>query len=182
MHKSPAHIKGPYLSPCPSPQSSGAANLGEKSLSLPSGLVFDTSSSFTAETSSGVFSPPHARARSSSSVASVKGGVPRRRGRKTSDLGVREQETQWALPGVLCSTQCHMTLVEGQGESSSTEENFACAHFGFAFPFLSLPSPPSPPLPPSLQTGYPFGRLDTYEKLEELGEGSYATVYKGFSQ
>jgi len=27
----------------------------------------------------------------------------------------------------------------------------------------------------------PFGRLDTYKKLEALGEGSYATVYKGIS-
>ena len=25
----------------------------------------------------------------------------------------------------------------------------------------------------------PFGRLDAYEKLEPLGEGSYATVFKG---
>lgn len=27
----------------------------------------------------------------------------------------------------------------------------------------------------------PFGRADSYHKLEQLGEGSYATVYKGFS-
>ncbi len=27
----------------------------------------------------------------------------------------------------------------------------------------------------------PFGRLETYKKLEQLGEGSYATVYKGIS-
>merc|ERR1719270_416511 len=27
----------------------------------------------------------------------------------------------------------------------------------------------------------PYGRLDAYIKLEQLGEGSYATVYKGFS-
>ncbi|CAI8026795.1 Cyclin-dependent kinase 14 [Geodia barretti] len=29
--------------------------------------------------------------------------------------------------------------------------------------------------------GSPFGQLDTYKKLEALGEGSYATVYKGIS-
>ncbi|XP_019860935.1 PREDICTED: cyclin-dependent kinase 14-like [Amphimedon queenslandica] len=29
--------------------------------------------------------------------------------------------------------------------------------------------------------GSPFGRLETYKKLEALGEGSYATVYKGIS-
>ena len=27
----------------------------------------------------------------------------------------------------------------------------------------------------------PYGRLDAYIKLEQLGEGSYATVFKGFS-
>ncbi|XP_033728820.1 cyclin-dependent kinase 14-like [Pecten maximus] len=27
----------------------------------------------------------------------------------------------------------------------------------------------------------PFGKADSYQKLEQLGEGSYATVYKGFS-
>ena len=32
-----------------------------------------------------------------------------------------------------------------------------------------------------LQSTSPFGRLDTYVKLEQLGEGSYATVYKGVS-
>jgi hypothetical protein len=26
-----------------------------------------------------------------------------------------------------------------------------------------------------------FGRIDTYKKLEKLGEGTYATVYKGRS-
>jgi serine/threonine protein kinase len=31
------------------------------------------------------------------------------------------------------------------------------------------------------QLGSPFGQLDTYKKLEALGEGSYATVYKGVS-
>ncbi|KAL5488738.1 hypothetical protein EMCRGX_G017724 [Ephydatia muelleri] len=30
-------------------------------------------------------------------------------------------------------------------------------------------------------TTSPFGRLDAYQKLEALGEGSYATVYKGIS-
>ncbi|CAD7003091.1 unnamed protein product [Ceratitis capitata] len=28
----------------------------------------------------------------------------------------------------------------------------------------------------------PFGKSDAYIKLEPLGEGSYATVYKGFSK
>lgn len=27
----------------------------------------------------------------------------------------------------------------------------------------------------------PFGRLEAYQRLEQLGEGSYATVYKGIS-
>lgn len=27
-----------------------------------------------------------------------------------------------------------------------------------------------------------FGKLETYEKLEKLGEGTYATVYKGRSR
>ena len=35
---------------------------------------------------------------------------------------------------------------------------------------------------PHLQIGSPFGRLEMYKKLEALGEGSYATVYKGISQ
>ncbi len=29
--------------------------------------------------------------------------------------------------------------------------------------------------------GSPFGRLEAYQKLEQLGEGSYATVFKGVS-
>lgn len=32
------------------------------------------------------------------------------------------------------------------------------------------------------EIGSPFGRLEMYKKLEALGEGSYATVYKGISQ
>lgn len=44
----------------------------------------------------------------------------------------------------------------------------------------SLPQNHSPSLPPS-QLGSPFGRLETYRKLEALGEGSYATVFKGVS-
>jgi cyclin-dependent kinase 14 len=32
-----------------------------------------------------------------------------------------------------------------------------------------------------VERGHPFGKMDIYDKLEELGEGSYATVYKGFS-
>ena len=31
------------------------------------------------------------------------------------------------------------------------------------------------------QTTSPFGRLDMYQKLDPLGEGSYATVYRGIS-
>ena len=35
----------------------------------------------------------------------------------------------------------------------------------------------------SLQPTSPkFGKADSYEKLEKLGEGSYATVYKGKSK
>ena len=49
-------------------------------------------------------------------------------------------------------------------------------------PSLSFPSLSSPSLSSSPQLGSPpFGRLDTYKKLEALGEGSYATVYKGIS-
>ena len=39
--------------------------------------------------------------------------------------------------------------------------------------FISFNSP--------LQGPSPFGRADSYSKLEQLGEGSYATVFKGFS-
>lgn len=28
----------------------------------------------------------------------------------------------------------------------------------------------------------PFGKSEAYMKLEQLGEGSYATVYKGYSK
>ncbi|TTR68472.1 Cyclin-dependent kinase 14 [Bagarius yarrelli] len=35
---------------------------------------------------------------------------------------------------------------------------------------------------PSSPTGQKFGKVDSYEKLEKLGEGSYATVYKGKSK
>ncbi len=31
------------------------------------------------------------------------------------------------------------------------------------------------------QVTSPFGRLETYRKLEPLGEGSYATVFRGVS-
>lgn len=33
-----------------------------------------------------------------------------------------------------------------------------------------------------LQGDSPFGKSDAYIKLEQLGEGSYATVYKGYSK
>lgn len=33
-----------------------------------------------------------------------------------------------------------------------------------------------------LQGDSPFGKSEAYVKLEQLGEGSYATVYKGFSK
>lgn len=33
-----------------------------------------------------------------------------------------------------------------------------------------------------LQGDSPFGKSDAYVKLEQLGEGSYATVFKGFSK
>ncbi len=32
-----------------------------------------------------------------------------------------------------------------------------------------------------LQSSHGFGRMDSYMKLDQLGEGSYATVYKGYS-
>ena len=32
-----------------------------------------------------------------------------------------------------------------------------------------------------MQVMSPFGRMETYQKLEQLGEGSYATVFKGVS-
>jgi len=32
-----------------------------------------------------------------------------------------------------------------------------------------------------VQMSSPFGRLEAYQKLEQLGEGSYATVFKGVS-
>lgn len=33
-----------------------------------------------------------------------------------------------------------------------------------------------------LQSEIGFGKLETYEKLEKLGEGTYASVYKGRSR
>lgn len=33
-----------------------------------------------------------------------------------------------------------------------------------------------------IQGDSPFGKSDAYIKLEQLGEGSYATVYKGYSK
>ncbi len=33
-----------------------------------------------------------------------------------------------------------------------------------------------------LQGDSPFGKLEAYIKLEQLGEGSYATVFKGYSK
>ncbi|KAK2096334.1 hypothetical protein P7K49_025368, partial [Saguinus oedipus] len=54
----------------------------------------------------------------------------------------------------------------------------------------SKPSPVQMPLQlawedTAVSTVYPtspkFGKADSYEKLEKLGEGSYATVYKGKS-
>ena len=34
----------------------------------------------------------------------------------------------------------------------------------------------------TLQPSSQYGRLDSYTRLEELGEGSYATVYKAISR
>ena len=34
----------------------------------------------------------------------------------------------------------------------------------------------------SFQYNSPFGKAEAYEKLEQLGEGSYATVFKGKSK
>lgn len=36
--------------------------------------------------------------------------------------------------------------------------------------------------PFSLQGDSPFGKTEAYIKLEQLGEGSYATVFKGYSK
>lgn len=33
-----------------------------------------------------------------------------------------------------------------------------------------------------LQGDSPFGKSEAYIKLEQLGEGSYATVFKGYSK
>lgn len=35
---------------------------------------------------------------------------------------------------------------------------------------------------PLIQGDSPFGKLEAYIKLEQLGEGSYATVFKGYSK
>ena len=32
-----------------------------------------------------------------------------------------------------------------------------------------------------MQATSPFGRLEAYKKLDQLGEGSYATVFRGIS-
>ncbi|XP_041104784.1 cyclin-dependent kinase 14 isoform X2 [Polyodon spathula] len=60
-------------------------------------------------------------------------------------------------------------------------ENNACINFkgsssGKESPKLRRHSSPSSPTSPK------FGKTDSYEKLEKLGEGSYATVYKGKSK
>uniref|UniRef100_A0A4W3JZT8 Cyclin-dependent kinase 14 n=1 Tax=Callorhinchus milii TaxID=7868 RepID=A0A4W3JZT8_CALMI len=60
-------------------------------------------------------------------------------------------------------------------------ENNACINFksssaGKESPKLRRHSSPSSPTSPK------FGKADSYEKLEKLGEGSYATVYKGKSK
>ena len=36
--------------------------------------------------------------------------------------------------------------------------------------------------PSRFQGDSPFGKLEAYIKLEQLGEGSYATVFKGYSK
>lgn len=36
--------------------------------------------------------------------------------------------------------------------------------------------------PLSAQGDSPFGKSEAYIKLEQLGEGSYATVFKGYSK
>ena len=49
--------------------------------------------------------------------------------------------------------------------------------------FLSQPRTNSgSSLPLVLQGDSPFGKLEAYIKLEQLGEGSYATVFKGYSK
>ncbi|MEE6466667.1 hypothetical protein FKM82_007020 [Ascaphus truei] len=60
-------------------------------------------------------------------------------------------------------------------------ENNACLNFkspsvGKESPKVRRHSSPSSPTSPK------FGKTDSYEKLEKLGEGSYATVYKGKSK
>uniref|UniRef100_A0A6I8S2Q0 Cyclin-dependent kinase 14 n=1 Tax=Xenopus tropicalis TaxID=8364 RepID=A0A6I8S2Q0_XENTR len=51
--------------------------------------------------------------------------------------------------------------------------NFKSASVGKESPKVRRHSSPSSPTSPK------FGKADSYEKLEKLGEGSYATVYKG---
>ncbi|KAB1275927.1 Cyclin-dependent kinase 14 [Camelus dromedarius] len=60
-------------------------------------------------------------------------------------------------------------------------ENNACINFKTSSTVKESPkvrrhSSPSSPTSPK------FGKADSYEKLEKLGEGSYATVYKGKSK
>ncbi|XP_043546219.1 cyclin-dependent kinase 14 isoform X1 [Chiloscyllium punctatum] len=54
--------------------------------------------------------------------------------------------------------------------------NTKCSSGGKESPKLRRHSSPSSPTSPK------FGKADSYEKLEKLGEGSYATVYKGKSK
>ncbi|XP_066440761.1 cyclin-dependent kinase 14 isoform X1 [Eleutherodactylus coqui] len=54
--------------------------------------------------------------------------------------------------------------------------NFRSASVGKESPKVRRHSSPSSPTSPK------FGKADSYEKLEKLGEGSYATVYKGKSK
>ncbi|GFY52543.1 hypothetical protein TNIN_68261 [Trichonephila inaurata madagascariensis] len=68
--------------------------------------------------------------------------------------------------------QAALLLVECNVTASAEACGFGRGHFGGVWLI------PNDSNGPSLG----FGRSESYIKLEQLGEGSYATVFKGFSE
>lgn len=64
---------------------------------------------------------------------------------------------------------CDCVVIKNEGNIKVNFQIF-CQHNGISFFFILIMFQS---LSPS------FGCLDSYQKLEQLGEGSYATVYKG---
>lgn len=67
-----------------------------------------------------------------------------------------------------------------RGKKVNTEKKKKVLFLSFFF-FLSHLSPLPVPFKPT-KSLLPFGAASSYLNLEKLGEGSYATVYKGISR